>query len=275
MRTLALPDLGFLGGSAGGPPPSYDADAQAMFDARALLGDEPSASYKQAISDYVTDLKAISGFWDDIIQLVVFAGATTIAGAIVPIKGASLTSLNFNDGDLNLKAGLKGDGSSKYLQSGYSGTVSGTAQNDFHCYGYYTEMPTTNATALFGQGGATTTGGTMILYGTGANNTNCKSRAASADAVTGNTGVGGYGVNRTTSGSYQAMRAATTSTITRTSQSVPARRLHILARTGNSDDNPANHSDARILVWALGAGLSSLADYSTPTADLATALNAI
>lgn len=261
--------------AAGGPPPSYDADAQAMFDARAALGDDPSAPYKQAISDYVTAIKAVSGLWADIVQLIVFAGATTIAGALVPIKGASPTNVSLVNADVALKTGAKGDASAKYIQTGYSGTVAGTGQNDFHAYGYYTEMPSTNGTALFGQGGATTTGGTMILYGTGANNTNLKCRNSAADAVTGNTGVGGYGVNRTASANYQAKRAGTTSTVTRGSQSVPARRMHILARTDNSADTPTNFSDARILVWAMGSGITSIDDYDTPTADFVTALNAI
>jgi hypothetical protein len=254
---------------------TYDPDAESLFANRADFGDPTGTAYKQAISDYVIALKAVSGLWENITQLIVFAGATTAFTALRPIKGASPTGVNLVDADVDIKTGVKGDGSTKYIQSGYSGLVVGASQNDCHIYGYYTEMPTTNATALFGQGGATTTGGTMILYGTGANSTNFKCRAASADAVTGNTGVGGYGVNRNASGSYQAMRAATASTITRTSQSTPARRLHILARTGNSDDTPANYSDARILVWATGKGITSLADYTTATADFVTALNAI
>ena len=254
---------------------TYDPDAESLFANRADFGDPTGTAYKQAISDYVIALKAVSGLWEDITQLIVFAGATTAFTALRPIKGASPTGVNLVNADVNIKTGVKGDGSTKYIQSGYSGLVTGASQNDCHMYGYYTEMPTTNAMALFGQGGSTTTGGSMILYGTGANSTSIKSRASSADTVTGNTGVGGYGINRNASGSYQAMRAATTSTITRTSQTTPARRLHILARTGNSDDTPANHANARILVWATGKGITTLDDYTTPTADFVTALAAI
>lgn len=254
--------------------PVYDSDAQSLFDSRQDFGDPVPTAYKEAISDYITELKAVSGLWDNITQLVITAGATTIFTSLIPVKGSFPSGINLVNGDLGIKTGIKGNGSTKYIQSGYT-TVVGTSQNDFHMYGYYTEMPTTNATALFGQGGATTSGGTMILYGTGANNTSIKCRNSAADTVTGNTGVGGYGVNRNASANYQAKRASTTSTITRTSQAPPARRIHLLARTGNSDDNPANHSDARLLLWTIGGGISSLNDYDTPTSNFITALNAI
>jgi hypothetical protein len=254
---------------------SYDSDAETLFTNRAAAGDVVPTGYRQAISDCLVSIKAVSGLWNGITQLAILAGATTIAGAVLSIKGSNLINVSHVDADVNLKTGVKGDGSTKYFQTGYTGTVAGTSMNNFHTYGYYTEAPTTNAAALFGQGGSTTIGGTMILYGTGANVTNFKSRNVTANPVTGNTGVGGYGTNRTNGTNYEAMRPGTTSTITSASSAAPARRIHLLARTSNSTDTPDSFCNARVLVWAMGAGITTLGGYSTPIANLVAALNAL
>jgi hypothetical protein len=242
---------------------SYDTDAQAMFDARAAVSDEPSTPYKQAISDLVTDLKAVSGLWADIIQLVVLAGATTVAGARIAIKGNNLTNNNFVNADIGLKTGSTGNGTDKYWDSGYTGTVAGTAQNDFHTLQYVSAIGTSTGTALHGNNNW------QFLR------TLTRNRAANNDIYTATT-VGLFGMNRSVSGSYErVINNASPTTVTRTSSAANASPYYIHARSASGSTTPETHSDSGCLIWALGPAVATLGDYATPVADFITALNAI
>ena len=247
----------------------YDADAQALFDARAGVSDEPTAAYKQAISDYVTALKAVSGLWAGITQLVVIAGATTVAGARLSIKGNNLTNSNFVDADINTKTGSLGNGTNKHWATGY--TLSGR-QNSHHAYAYYSSLPTTfsPAAALFGSGGSAA--GMNCTFASASSVVYRSSNATSSSLTPG--GVGGYGVNRTSSANYQRLNAGTTSTVTLTSGSPNTSDILVQARTG-STNIVETRANGRMLVWAFGDGITTLADYNTPTSNLITALNAI
>jgi hypothetical protein len=259
---------------AGGAP-SYDPDAQAMFDARAAVGDEPTEPYKQAISDYVKEIKAISGFWDDIIQLVVMAGATTINGARVAIKGNNLTSNNIFNGDVNIKTGVAGNGVNKFLRTGYSGNPSGTGQNNFHMYGHFTARSTASGgRTLFGNGGNTGSGRRVLVHDAGGS-TPLRMNGSATFSRSGRN-AGDHGFSRSTSSAFTSLVVSTLVTHTDTSVAASGGPYYILARGPNSGSTPesASHANARILIWALGAGVN-LTNYVTPRANLITALNAI
>ena len=250
-------------------PSGYDADAQAMFDKRAAFADEPSAAYKQVISDYVTDLKAVPGRWNDITQLVVLAGATAVDGVRQSIKGNDLTATNFVNADINIKTGVKGDGVGKRFSTGYTTASAGGSQNDLHTYAYFSELGTVGR-SLFGAGNANAGSWNM------AEATNSRANNGSSNTLA-SAGIGGYGINRSGSANYERMAGSATSTVTRTSDGTQTSTHHILCTTTNNSATPlgGSFSDARILVWILGPSVSSLGDYTTPTQDLVTALNAI
>lgn len=262
---------------AGGAP-SYDPDVQTMLDARAALSDPTDAAYAQAISDYVEEIKAISGFWDDIVQLVVMAGATTTAGAAVAIKGNNLTNSNFVDADIDIKTGSKGNASNKNWDTGYS-TASAEGifgQNDIHAYCYVTEVPTTQVRALFGHGGSAA-GATAFLHRLTSTTHAARARYSAPQSITpaSATAVGGYGVNRDSSTTYDALAAGVSFSLSQSSNSFnPNARMLVLARSGITTANPESFSNARILVWALGTA-TTLSNYNTPTDNLIAALNAI
>lgn len=267
-------------------PPSdagvvYDADAQAMFDKRAAVGDEPTSAYKQVISDLVTDIKAVSGFWDDIIQLVVMAGATTVNGARQSIKGLDLVNYNgnFSDADIGIKTGSKGDASSRAWDTGYATSVAegfGSDRNNIHAYCYATEIPTTQVRSLFGHAGSTggATGFIHRLTGT-THSPRCRFSSSQSITPASATAVGGYGVNRGASGTHDALAAGVAFNLTQNS-GIPSGtpRMFIHARSGNTSNTPESFSDSRILVWALGTN-TTLTNYNTPVSDFITALNAI
>jgi hypothetical protein len=248
-------------------PPSggvtYDADVQAWIDARAAVSDPVGTAYANAVNQYVLDLKAISGHWDTITQLVVFAGVTTVAGGLVPIKGASLTTTSPNDidaADFNLRTGVAGDGGSEWFETGYDETDFG--QDDIHAYCLITAAHTSGNGWLFGIG--TTANGSFRMRW----NTNTRCNSSFNDAFS-STGVGGYGMSRNNSANYERMAADSVSTVTRAS-ATPAAGSYRLGTTSNITSG----TDARFLVWACGPA-TTLANYTTPGNDLQTALNAI
>jgi hypothetical protein len=272
MSVLTLQDAGFLGSMSSVGGAGYDANAEAMFTARAADSDEPSAAYKQAISDYVVALKAVSGLWADIVQLVVPAGATTIAGACRSIKGNDLTPYNMVNGDADLKTGIKGNATNKWLSTNYAGNFTGSGQNDFHAYMRVTEAPTVSGD-LFGQGGPNGIGRNRITWNGTTGTTSCRDSTNTAFSAA---ATGGYGVNRTSSASYERLTAGSTSTVNTASTLTNAATYILLARSGNNGSvGGIPFSDARFVVWAMGGGTTTLADYNTATDSLVAALNAL
>jgi hypothetical protein len=72
---------------------------------------------KKAIDTFVRGCK-YDGIWDAIKASCILCGARTLAGALVPLAGAAPSNNNFVDADYNRETGLKGNGSTKYLDSG-------------------------------------------------------------------------------------------------------------------------------------------------------------
>ena len=64
------------------------------------------------------------GIWDAIKASCILAGARTLSGALVPLKGTAPTNNNFVAADYNRETGLVGDGSTKYLDSNYNDSAS-------------------------------------------------------------------------------------------------------------------------------------------------------
>ena len=94
-----------------------DPDAQAYLAAvEAADGQAIEGDVALALSDFVVGCK-LDGVWDAIKASCILAGARTLSGALVPLKGTAPTNNNFVSGDYDRKTGLVGDGSTKYLDS--------------------------------------------------------------------------------------------------------------------------------------------------------------
>jgi hypothetical protein len=72
---------------------------------------------KRAVDDFFRGTKADGTFWDALKAACILCGARTLAGALVPLAGDAPTNNNFVDADYNRETGLKGNGSTKYLDS--------------------------------------------------------------------------------------------------------------------------------------------------------------
>ena len=117
-------------GTGGTGEPSYDTDAAAYFDAvetaggsfdlSAIDGTYTESYVKTAHSDFYAGLKT-DGLWDKLTEFYLLVGKT-FDGLTVKGKGTgTLTNNNFVSGDLlaaGAGAGLTGDGTSKYIQTG-------------------------------------------------------------------------------------------------------------------------------------------------------------
>ena len=102
----------YLMGQAG-----YDPDAQTYFNAvETADGQALELAVKAAINDFVKGCKA-DGIWSAIKASCILAGARTLTGALQPLVGTAPTNFNFVAGDYDRKTGLKGNGSTKYLNS--------------------------------------------------------------------------------------------------------------------------------------------------------------
>lgn len=140
-------------------PGATDADAAAWIAAvEAADGQALEGGVAQAIDAFVTGLKA-DGLWGKIDQCCILAGARTVAGALVPLRGTAPTNNNFISGDYNRKTGLKGNGSNKTLTS----APPSYAQNDAHLTAYFGESFTASGTqCLIGNSNSTGTGGSQL-----------------------------------------------------------------------------------------------------------------
>jgi len=94
-----------------------DPDVQTYIAAvEAADGQAIEGNVAYAINDFVVGCKD-DGIWDAIKASCILAGARTLSGALVPLKGTAPTNNNFVAADYNRETGLVGDGSTKYLDS--------------------------------------------------------------------------------------------------------------------------------------------------------------
>ena len=103
--------------------PGLDPDAKAYIAAvEAADGQALEPAVRVAYDQFIRGCKT-DGIWDAIKASCILAGARTLSGALVPLKGTAPTNFNFVSGDYNRETGLIGDGSTKYLDSNRSGNT--------------------------------------------------------------------------------------------------------------------------------------------------------
>ena len=135
---------------------TFDADALVYItavetaDAQTLETD-----VKGAINTFVAGCKA-DGIWDAMKATCILAGARTLAGALVPLKGTAPTNTNFVSADYNRKTGLLGDGSTKFLDSNRAENID--PLNSIHTVVYLTAATPAGKFSIYGGDGANATG---------------------------------------------------------------------------------------------------------------------
>lgn len=263
IRTTSTFSSSNLG--AGGRLPSlnrfagYDAAAINYIRAvEAADGARLEQPIRDAINAFVLGCKA-DGTWTALSACCILAGARTIAGALVPLVGTAPTNNSFVQADYNRVTGLKGNGSSKYLDSNRNNNADG--QNSCHISVYLGGGTATAGTEMFIGCRGTNTDNTHDLYAIAASNT-VNARNKSANASTGlasltatsiGTLPGFIGNTRSGSGSFSVQAHGSTGTGTSTSASFSA-NIHVFQRNDLASGS-ALPTTTRLAFYSIGAAV--------------------
>lgn len=157
--------------SSVGAGPSADADALAYIAAvEAADGQALEDGVKDAYTSFIGGAKS-DGFWESIKSACILAGARTLTGALTPLVGTAPTNVNNNfvSGDYDRKTGLKGNGSTKYLDTNFNNNQ--TTLNNVHLAFY----PTGVNSGAIGVGSGGTSGSTHFTTGAARNRNSASS----------------------------------------------------------------------------------------------------
>ena len=129
----------------------FDADARDyILRVEAADGQRLESQVRGAINAFVIGCKA-DGIWTALVASCIMAGARTVAGAIVPLRGNAPTNNNFVSGDYSRTLGLLGNDSNKYLATGYNNNdTTNFPQNDSHISCYVSASQTDTSGVLVG-----------------------------------------------------------------------------------------------------------------------------
>jgi hypothetical protein len=231
-------------------------------------GEVLEGEIRDAICEFVIGCKA-DGIWDDIQSAAIMAGARTVAGALVPLKGASPTNVGFVSGDYNRETGLKGDGSTKYINTNRNNNAD--PQDDNHmAVCIHTEDDTLTSTGYMGAGVADA--GTNLLGKSGTAPYNAVARNRSSTVFTAATsGTGCLGISRSGSANYILRIAGVNQTVTQASQAPFDGNVFVFAR--NNSGSPSIPSNGRLTFYSMGTAID-LALLDARVTALLTAINA-
>jgi hypothetical protein len=254
----------YLGASEVYSTVAFDADAQAYITAVETVDTLAlELAVKTAINDFVVGCKS-DGIWAALKASCILAGARTLAGALVPLKGTAPTNFNFVSGDYNRKTGLVGDGSTKYLKSNRNNNAD--PQNSKHIAAYlssYTDLNNISFAISSSNSGSTTGVSQITLNG---NSDTIVGRANSSQNLTLPAVYGGSflaGVARTSSNSITLRSNNTSITATKASQVPNDANMQIYGFT-------TNYTSARIAFYSIGESL----DLALLDARVTTLINA-
>jgi hypothetical protein len=199
---------------------------------------------KVAIHSFVKGCKA-DGIWPAIKASCILAGARTLSGALVPLAGTAPTNVGpFVDADYNRKTGLKGNGTSKYLNTNRNNQSDPATSKHLAVYQTETETRDTTRAAVGGNVGCElfTTSTSRFFR---VNNTGNSVGALTAFVV------GTWGVERSSSISISYVYGGTLYTASVSQDSYPNSIALIFTRTTTTE-----LSDGRIAFYSMGTSLS-------------------
>jgi hypothetical protein len=221
----------------------------------------------KAYNNFVVGCKT-DGIWDAIKASCILAGARTLAGALVPLKGAAPTNVSglFVSGDYNRETGLVGNGSTKRLNSNRSNSTD--PQNSRHIAVYASSRSTVNNLYVCCLSSVNATGDSY-LYASAAGDVN-SGKVSSAGTPAGLSGTnltsGIYAANRASSSEVQFRRAGSTVTQSVASVTPLAEDIAIYGQSGL-------FSNARLAFYSIGESLD-LALLDTRVTNLVNAIAA-
>lgn len=254
---------------------TYDADALAYLTAvEAADGQALESSVKSAINTFVVGCKA-DGIWDAIVASCIMAGARTVAGAIVPLKGNAPTNNNFVIGDYSRKLGLLGNGTDKYLATGYNNNdTTNFPQNNSHISCYVSQSQI-NATGVFVGTRFVSLASLLGIRHSSATNIIFQARGT-AVATRVVAPIGFQCASRSISTEFTSrctFSGGISDATTAANSSSPTNQLMGIF-TGFNATTPTSFTDARLSFYSIGKSLS-ISNLDTRITTLMTTLNAL
>jgi hypothetical protein len=248
---------------------SNDADVVAyVLAVESADGDRLEDGVISAYESFILGCKS-DGIWSALKASCILAGARTLPGALVPLVGTAPTNANFVTADYNRETGLKGNGSTKRLNSNYFFPTSN--RNNAHAACFASEI---TGAAKFLLGDAETNGSsslTNISVWSSASQSfsrlNCGQQTTTTLAPTSGT----FAVSRSAFPSFNFRRNGATQIVS-VNSAVP---LQVAMSFFSRTNNPASFFDGRISFYSVGENLDlALLDprVSTLMTDLAAAI---
>jgi len=207
---------------------------------------------RKLITEFVVGAKA-AGVWDAIKASCIMAGARTLAGALVPLKGPSPQNVNFVGADYTRKTGLIGNGVDKYLVTNRNNNAD--PQNN-QSVGVWIETAG-GAGHIYMGAGTTDSGTTNLNRRPVPNDANIATRSQSGTADTSlavGTATGYMGISRSGSTGYNVRVNGADNAITQASQTPLDRMMLVYASMGPTI--PFGWSDARLKFYHQGEALT-------------------
>lgn len=232
--------------------PAFDADAQAYITAvETADGQTLEAGVKTAINDFVVGCKS-DGIWAAISASCILAGAQTLFGALVPLKGPAPTNSNFVVGDYDRTTGLLGNASTKLLNTNRNNNAD--PQDSNHNAVYMTSSPVTSNQAIMGAANPFNELGSNLLRIINNGQLRHQNRsgfnvATSVSSPNSPTGLAGH--SRAASGTYTLRGQGVDYAITRVSQATNNRNVAVFARSVTG----GNFSSSRIAFYSIGEAI--------------------
>jgi hypothetical protein len=223
----------------------FDIDANAyIFAVETADGQSLETEIKVAIDTFIKGCKA-DGTWDSIKSSCILAGARTLQGALVPLKGAAPTNYAFISDDYDRKTGLLGNGTNKYLDSNRNNNAD--PQNNKSVSNWVT-VAGTLANVSLGSGGGDV-GATTISAISGGGRNNCSTLASGG--LSGYTGLSAN--SRSQSSGYTRRVNNTDFAVTQASQTPQDRNIFVFAT--NFGTNPGSFCNNRMSFYHIGEAL--------------------
>lgn len=253
---------------------AYDSDALTYLNAvEAADGQSLETSVKIAINEFVKGCKA-DGTWNSIVASCIMAGARTVAGAIVPLRGNAPTNNNFVAGDYSRTLGLLGNDTDKYLATGYNNNDTTNFPQDNSHISCYVTASQTDASGVF-VGTQSALGGILsIQYGT---TTNILFRnRASAGRTFSLAPIGFQASTRNNSANFSSRvtySGGNISDATTTAASSPPASQLFGVFCGFNSTTPNSFSNARMSFYSIGKSIT-IASLDTRVTTLMSAISA-
>ncbi len=224
-------------------------------------------AYQNFISGCVTD-----GLWIALKSSCILAGARTLSGALVPLVGTAPTNNNFVTADFNRKTGLKGNGTTKYLNSNRAHNAD--PQNNAHLA---VNMSVVAVGTRYSIGADADACFSSILHAAGVLYPRIRNSTASLGSQGTASTLGFYGVSRNAAANYVRRRpTANSATITHTSSAADSNNILVF---GDSQSNGTIYSsyifNGALSFYSIGESLDLAllnTRVSTLMTDLASAI---